>query len=558
MKMATKSNVELLIKKGVITQAQAAKALDEAKRVGVPVEKALERLGIISEIDIAKIVAESVGVPFMDLDDYIIDPEVIKLIPENIAKKYKVVPLFKIGKMLTVAMTEPHDVVAIDEIRAVTRMEEIDPVLSTVDMIQRVIDRYYAVLGNVEELVDVFIKEKPEEKLRMEKDFAATAEEPPIIKLVNLLIVQAIRERASDIHIEPEEEIVRVRYRIDGVLHEVKNLPKYLQSAIASRIKVIAKMDISETRLPQDGRIELKMENKNLDLRVSSFPTVHGENIVLRILDKSSVLLGLAELGFADSELNVYDKLIKKPNGIVLVTGPTGSGKTTTLYATLAAINSIEDNIITIEDPVEYAISLVRQTQINPKAGLTFASGLRSILRQDPDIIMVGEIRDKETAEIAIQASLTGHLVFSTLHTNDSPSALTRLIDMGIEPFLIASSVAGIIAQRLVRLICQKCKEEYIPLEEFTKKMGLAEGTKFYRGKGCTKCKNSGFSGRIGIYELLIMDSKIKDMVTAKMSASDIKKKAIELGMRTLFQDGIEKAKKGLTTIEEVLRVTEE
>jgi type IV pilus assembly protein PilB len=556
--MALKSNIDLLIKKNILTKEQVSKAQDEAKRLGVSIEKALERIGVISEIDMARIVAESIGVAFMDLDDYLIDPEVIKFMPEAVAKKHKAVPLFKIGKALTVAMVNPQDIVAIDEIRIVTKMDEVDPVLSTEDMIQRVIDRYYAVLGSVEDIVDVFIKEKPEEQARMAKDFTATAEEPPIIKLVNLLVVQAVRERASDIHIEPEEEKVRVRYRIDGVLHEVKELPKYLQSAIVSRIKVIAKMDIAETRAPQDGRIELKMENKNLDLRVSSFPTVHGENVVLRILDKSTALVGLHELGFANKDLENFNTLIKKPNGIILVTGPTGSGKTTTLYATLAAINSVEKNIITVEDPVEYAIPLVRQTQVNPKAGLTFAGALRSILRQDPDIIMVGEIRDKETAEIAIQASLTGHLVFSTLHTNDAPSALTRLIDMGIEPFLIASSVIGVLAQRLVRVICDKCKEEYSPSVELLKELGLPEATKFYRGKGCTKCKNTGFLGRIGIYELVLLNSEIKDMITAKSSAADIKKKALSLGMRTLFQDGIEKTKNGVTTIEEVLRVTEE
>jgi len=556
--MALKPNIDLLVKKGILSKEQVSKAEDEAKRSGVSIEKALERIGIITENDMARIVAESIGVAFMDLDDYLIDPEVIKFMPEAVAKKYKAIPLFKIGKALTVAMVNPQDIVAIDEIRKVSKMDEIDPVLSTEDMIQRVIDRYYAVLGSVEDIVDVFIKEKPEEKARMAKDFVATAEEPPIIKLVNLLIVQAIRERASDIHIEPEEEKVRVRYRIDGILHEVKELPKYLQSAIVSRIKVVANMDIAETRAPQDGRIELKMENKNLDLRVSSFPTVYGENVVMRILDKTSVLLGLHQLGFSKKDLENFNKLIQKPNGIILVTGPTGSGKTTTLYATLAAINSIEKNIITVEDPVEYSIPLIRQTQINPKAGLTFASGLRSILRQDPDIIMVGEIRDKETAEIAIQASLTGHLVFSTLHTNDAPSALTRLVDMGIEPFLISSSVAGILAQRLVRVICDKCKEEYIPSAELLKEFGLPEATKFYKGRGCTKCKNTGFVGRIGIYELILLDSKIKDMITAKASAAEIKKAAINVGMSTLFQDGLEKVKNGLTTIEEVLRVTEE
>jgi type II secretory ATPase GspE/PulE/Tfp pilus assembly ATPase PilB-like protein len=320
----------------------------------------------------------------------------------------------------------------------------------------------------------------------------------------------------------------------------------------------MAKMDIAETRNPQDGKIQVKMESRDLDLRISTFPTLHGENIVIRILDKSSVLLGLPELGFSPQDLKVFDKLIRRPNGIILVTGPTGSGKTTTLYAALAAVNSEEKNIITIEDPVEYEIPLIRQTQVNPKAGLTFANGLRSILRQDPDIIMVGEIRDRETAEIAIQASLTGHLVFSTLHTNDAASSLTRLIDMGVEPFLIASSVIGILAQRLVRVICPKCKEKYTPAAEMLNSLGIKERYDFFRGKGCSHCKGSGFSGRVGIFELLVMNEEIKNMVTVRSPANEIRKLAISAGMRTLFDDGLEKVKGGVTTAEELSRVTEE
>jgi len=425
-------------------------------------------------------------------------------------------------------------------------------------MIQKVIDQYYGAIGSAEELVRGLTKEKMEERLKGTKGLAEIAEDAPIVKLVSLIIMQAVKDKASDVHIEPAEDKVLVRYRIDGILHEVQQIPKHLQSALASRVKVMARMDIAETRNPQDGRIQLKMENKDLDLRVSSFPTINGENLVLRILDKSSVLMGLAELGFAGKDLKNFDKLIRRPNGIILVTGPTGSGKTTTLYAALSTINSIEKNIITIEDPVEYEIPLIRQTQVNPKAGLTFANGLRSILRQDPDIIMVGEIRDKETAEIAIQASLTGHLVFSTLHTNDAPGALTRLIDMGIEPFLIASSITGILAQRLVRVICPKCKEKYTPSDEVIHDLGLKEKVELYRGKGCMHCKETGFSGRVGIFELLLMNETIKNMVTAKASSGDIKKNALASGMTTLYEDGIEKIKNGVTTAEEMLRVTEE
>ena len=550
--------IDLLVKKGILDNNQVSLAMEESKKTGMPIEKALEKMGFISETEIVQALADSLGIPFMDLSDYLIDSEVIKLVPETIAKKHKAVPLFKIGDSLTVAMVDPQDVSAIDEIRKKSKMDAIEPVLSTPDMIQRVIDQYYGAIGNAEELVKGLTKEKLEEKAKGRKGLAGLTEETSIIKLVNLIIMQAVKDRASDIHIEPEEDKVRIRYRIDGILHEVQNIPKHLQSALASRIKVMAEMDIAEMRKPQDGRIQLKMESKNLDLRVSSFPTIQGENLVLRILDKSSVLLGLAELGFSDKDLKNFDKVIRQPNGIILVTGPTGSGKTTTLYAALSTINSMEKNIITIEDPVEYEIPLIRQTQVNPKAGLTFANGLRSILRQDPDIVMVGEIRDKETAEIAIRASLTGHLVFSTLHTNDAASALTRLLNMGIEPFLVSSSVVAILAQRLVRMICPKCKEKYIPSQEVLKDLKLTPKVGFYRGKGCMKCKNTGFVGRIGIYELLVINEEIKNMITAKKSANDIKKMAISLGMSTLFDDGLGKLKSGTTTVEEMLRVVEE
>lgn len=556
--MVVKYNIDLLLKKGIVSEDQLIKAREESSRTGLPLEKALERLGFISEVDISKAVADSLGIPFIDLSDYLIDAEVVKLIPESTAKKYMVVPLFKIGDSLTIAMADPRDIAAIDEIRLKSKMNAIDPVLSTQEMIQKVIDQYYGAIGTAEEIVKGLTEEKLDEKLKGKKNLAEIAEEAPVIKLVNLIIIQAVKDKASDIHIEPGETNVLIRYRIDGILHKIQEMPKYLQSALSSRVKVMAKMDIAENRNPQDGRIQLKIEGKDLDLRVSSFPTVNGENLVLRILDKSSVLLGLSELGFSANDLKNFEKLIHRPNGIILVTGPTGSGKTTTLYSAISVINSTEKNIITIEDPVEYEIPLIRQTQVNPKAGLTFANGLRSILRQDPDIIMVGEIRDKETAEIAIQASLTGHLVFSTLHTNDAASALTRLIDMGIEPFLIASSVIGILAQRLVRMICPKCKEKYVASSEILKDLGIHESLELYRGKGCMNCKNSGFSGRIGIFEFIVVNDEIKNLVAAKASAAEIKRRAINHGMRTLYDDGIEKVKKGITTAEEVLRVTVE
>ena len=454
-------------------------------------------------------------------------------------------------------MVDPQDINAIDDIRAKIKIDSIDTVLVSDSGLQKALDSYYGVLGTVEEVVKDIDKAKLDLKTKAgTKGVSEVAGEPPVIKLVNLLVTQARKDKASDIHVEPDEDTLRIRYRIDGILHEVNTIPKHLQSAVISRIKILAKMDIAEQRKPQDGRIKLKQENKEIDIRVSSFPTVHGENIVMRLLDKETAFLGLSELGLSKDDLKKFDKLIRYPNGIILVTGPTGSGKTTTLYAALANINSMEKNIITIEDPIEYELPLIRQTQVNPKAGLTFANGLRSILRQDPDVVMVGEIRDKETADIAIQASLTGHLVFSTLHTNDAPSALTRLIDMGVEPFLVSSSIIGVLGQRLVRVICTNCKEKHTPTQEELEDLGLKEKSVFYKGKGCDKCHNLGYAGRAGIFELLFLDEETKKMIGAKASADEIRKKAISKGMTTLFNDGIAKAKAGITTLEEVLRAT--
>lgn len=555
------TTVDILLAKGLISQEQVEKAKEEMKKTGLPIEKTLEKLGYITEEDIVNTIAESMRVLYIDLKDYLIDAEAIKNVPEDLARKHKIIPLFKIGDILTVAMANPRDIMALDEIRMRSKIPIIEPVLSTEKDIHNAIDQYYGVAGNLEDVIKAIDKTRiPMITMDAQspKVLTRAAEEAPVVKLVNLIVMQSIKDKASDIHIEPEENLVRVRFRIDGILHEVLIIPKNLQSVIASRIKILAKMDIAETRKPQDGRIGLKMENRALDLRVSTFPTIHGENIVLRILDKSSVILGLVDLGFSEKDLKDFDKLIRMSYGIILVTGPTGSGKTTTLYSALSTINSLEKNIITVEDPVEYELPLVRQTQVNVKAGLTFAAGLRSILRQDPDVVMIGEIRDRETADIAIQASLTGHLVFSTLHTNDAASAVTRLIDMGVEPFLISSSVIGILAQRLVRVICQKCKEKYTPGSEVLKDLGLKEGTGFYKGKGCDACKNTGYAGRIGIFEFLRLSDDIKKLIVAKTSSEEIKKTALREGMRALHDDGLDKVRKGITTIEEVLRVTKE
>ena len=547
--------VDLLLEQGLITQEAVDKAREEMKRTGLNLEEALEKLGFITEEDIANVRASSLGVPYIDLTDYIIDADLIKLVPETLAKRYKVVPLFKIANTLTVAMVNPQDIMVLDQIRKISKMDAVEPVLATTTGIQKIIDSYYGVAGSVQEIMESMDKEKLSKV--EQRSLQEIAEETPIIKLVNIMIMQAVKDRASDIHVEPEEDILRIRYRIDGILYEVNSLPKKLHSAVVSRIKVLANMNIAESRKPQDGRARLKLENKDLEIRFSTFPTVNGENVVMRLLDKSSVLLGLKELGFSQKTLEAFDRLIYRPNGIILVTGPTGCGKTTTLYSALSTINTMEKNIITIEDPVEYQLPLIRQTQVNPKAGITFANGLRNILRQDPDIIMVGEIRDKETADIAIQAALTGHLVFSTLHTNDAASALTRLTDMGVEPFLVSSSVIGIVAQRLTRIICYKCKERYSPKDTVLADlgMGMDQEIEFYRGKGCNECKDTGFLGRIGIFELLIINEEIRKMVNEKNPAGQINKKAIELGMQSLKEDGFSKIKKGLTTPDEVLRV---
>ena len=547
--------IDLLLKEGLVTQEKLEKAREDSKRTGLNIEMSLEKLGVITAEDIAKVRARTLGLPYMDLSDYAVDPEITKLIPENIVKKYMAVPLFKIGKAITVGMVDPQDIVALDQLRKISHMDIVEPVLVSENGIQRILDNFYRASGSIEEIIQSIDKDAIIEV--EEKGLMDAPEGAPIIKLVNMVMTQAVKDRASDIHIEPEEGSVRVRCRIDGILHESFTLPKNLQNAIISRIKILSKLDIAESRKPQDGRIELKVEKKDLDIRVSTFPTVHGENVVMRILDKSSVLFGLKDIGFLEEDLNSFNKLIRRPNGIFLVTGPTGSGKTSTLYAALITISTLEKNIITIEDPVEYQLPLIRQTQVNPKAGITFANGLRNILRQDPDIIMVGEIRDKETADVAIQAALTGHLVFATLHTNDAPSALTRLTDMGIEPFLISSSVIGIVAQRLVRLICEKCKEKYSVSAEMLKDLGLEGGKDFYRGKGCNRCKGTGFMGRTGIFELLVVQEKVRKMIESKSSADVIKKEAIASGMKTLRQDGLIKAQKGLTTPDEVLRVTE-
>ena len=557
-----KSLGESLVEDGIITAEQLKKAQEEEKRKGERLVKALVRLNFVAEEDLVMFLSNKLNVPRVELNNYLIDQKIIDLVPENLARKYELVPVLKIGNRLTCAMVDPWNVFALDEVRSKTGLV-IEPAVSTEGEIKKALNEYYGAKGSMEDLIRTIDEGKLGIKGGKEPDvkkLQGIVEEPVVIKLVNMIIIKAIQARASDIHIEPEEDSLKMRLRVDGMLHEIGSPPKHLQSAIISRIKIMADLDIAERRIPQDGRFTIKTESKHIDMRVSCVPTIYGENVVLRLLDASSAVLGLEELGFSKDVMAKWDKLIHRPHGIILVTGPTGSGKTTTLYASLNKINTVEKNIITVEDPVEYKLPGIRQIQINTKVDLTFASGLRSILRQDPNIIMVGEMRDHETAEIAIQAALTGHLVFSTLHTNDAPGAMTRMIDMGIEPFLVSSSVIGVVAQRLVRKICPDCREAYTPSKEELKDVGMdmAQKTVFYRSKGCPKCMETGYRGRIAIYELMMPDDKIHNAIIAKSSADEIRKMAFASGMISLKLDGIEKIRQGLTTIEEVLRVTED
>ncbi|MDD4909639.1 MAG: type II secretion system ATPase GspE [Candidatus Omnitrophica bacterium] len=560
MQKQRKSLGESLVDEGVITAEQLNKAKEEEKRSGQRLRKALVKLGIIAEEDLVAFLGTRLGLPRVELDNYLIDQKVIDLVPEESARKYELIPVLKIGNRLTCAMVDPWNVFALDDLRMKTGLI-IEPAVATTDEIKKALSRYYGARGGIEEIIKAIDAEGVGIDIDKSDDIKKIEEivaEPVIIKLVNLIIMKAVSARASDIHIEPEKETLRLRFRIDGMLQEEASPPKHLQSTIISRIKIMARLDIAERRAAQDGRFSVKIEGRDIDIRVSCVPTIYGENIVLRILDVSNALLGLDQLGFSKDILGRYHKLIIRPHGIILVTGPTGSGKTTTLYASLNEINKVEKNIITIEDPVEYKLEGVRQIQVNPNVEMTFAGGLRSILRQDPDIIMVGEIRDFETAEIAVHAALTGHLVFSTLHTNDAAGAVTRMLDMRVEPYLLSSSVIGVLAQRLVRTICKDCKEEYAPTEAELKGIGILKEVKLYRGKGCDRCRNSGYKGRIGIFELMPFDDNIRNLVTAKAALEEIRKQAVASGMVTLTQDGIDKVKQGLTTTEEVLRVTRE
>ncbi len=527
---------ELFLEKGLISSSQWEEVRAEQQKTGESIFRIIPRLGFITQENMVEFIVENSGVVRIDLNHHIINPAIIELVPEEIAHKHLVIPVLKIGNTLTCAMVDVFNIYVQDELAAKTGLT-IDPAIATENEIKLAIDEFYTVKGDVDDVIKTLDDNKITQKDSEEVDIVRLADmgqDAPVVKFVNLMIAQAVGEGASDIHIEPEENTLAIRTRVDGILRKQPAPPKQFQAAIISRIKILAKLDIAETRKPQDGRIQLKLDNKRIDIRVSCLPTVYGENIVMRLLDTSNILIGLEEIGFEKELLEKFKGLLHRPNGILLVTGPTGSGKTTTLYSSLSLINDQSKSIVTIEDPVEYRLPGIRQTQVNTKVDLTFAAGLRSILRQDPNVIMVGEIRDVETAQIAIQAALSGHLVLATLHTNNAAGAITRLLDIGVEPFLLSSSIVGVLAQRLVRLKCKHCN-----------------------GKGCKSCVQ-GYKGRTSIFELLVFNEKIRELVLRKASADEIHRVAVSTGMLSLRDDGMAKVSQGLTTQEEVFRVTQQ
>ena len=564
---------EILVKEKLLSSDQLKQALDHQKKNGGRLGQAIVKLGFISDEEITGVLSRQYGVPAINLSYYEVDPGVIKLVPQETAARYQVVPLSRVGSTLTIAMADPTNVFAMDDIKFMTGLK-VEPVVASENAIQEAIEKFYGGSAKAEQDMekvmaelgegadDVEVAEEEAETSTSELEHAA--EEAPVIKLVNLILSESLNRGASDIHIEPYEKEYRVRFRVDGVLHNIMTPPLKMRDAITSRIKIMAKLDISEKRLPQDGRIMLKLtkdgKKKELDFRVSVLPTLFGEKIVMRLLDKENLRLDMTKLGFEPESLVKFERNILKPFGMVLVTGPTGSGKTNTLYSSVARLNTPDTNIMTAEDPVEFQLPGINQVQMKEQIGLNFAAALRSFLRQDPNIILVGEIRDFETAEIAVKASLTGHLVLSTLHTNDAPGTVSRLMNMGIEPFLVATSVLLICAQRLVRRICAECKEEvHLPPQALIDVGYTPDETKtvkVYKGKGCERCNGSGYKGRAGLYEVMEITDELRELILVGASALELKKKAVETGMITLRRSGLIKIAAGMTTIEEVIRET--
>jgi type IV pilus assembly protein PilB len=563
MAKQTKDWTDILVKRGIV----GADQIVEARGMSGSLEESLARLGYAEIEDITKAKAEQNGLDYIDLREIEIPPQVVELVPESLARENVVMPLAQEGGAIKVIMHDPMDFETLDKLRFVLN-REISIALAPRDAIVEAINRYYGSATTESESVDSMLQEFTDTAIDYADDVMSGKgvggseedDSAPVIRLVNLLLEKAVQMRASDIHIEPFADRIRIRYRIDGVCQEIENPPRRLLGPIISRLKIMGSIDIAEKRRPQDGRIKVHVAGKDIDLRVSVLPTNHGQSIVMRILDRDNIKVSLRDLGFGEEDFKRYQNLIKRPNGILLVTGPTGSGKTTTLYASLNELNRPDVKIITAEDPVEYYLPGINQCEVKARIGMTFARIIRAMLRQNPNILLVGEIRDEETANTAIQASLTGHLVFSTLHTNDAPSALTRLVDIGVQPFLVASSIIGIMGQRLVRKVCPKCKAKYEPPAHLLQSLGIrpeiAAKANFQRGKGCSNCNKTGYRGRLAIYELMMMSGQIREMTFKGESTQAVRKVARKQGMRTLFEDGMIKALKGITTIDEVLRIT--
>ncbi len=555
VKRKAKQLGQILIEQGLLTPDQLQQALEEHRQTPKSLGRVLIDLGLIKETDLVRALAEQVGLEFVDLAEFSIDPGATTLLPEALARRYRAIPIGERDGKLLVAMSDPANVYALDDIRTITG-RDVQPVVATAADVEQAIQKYSGMDGQVEALSAAAADQADDTAVEIE----AAVEEAPIVKLVQAIMTQAVGDRASDVHIEPMEKDVRVRFRVDGVLHEVMHSPKNIQGGLISRLKVMAEMNIAEKRIPQDGRISMRVGGKQLDLRVATLPTVYGEKVVIRVLDKSNALLRLEDLGFMEDAYQRFEESFRKPYGALLVTGPTGSGKSTSMYATLNILNEEDKNIITVEDPVEYRLAGVNQIQVNPKAGLTFASALRSILRADPDIVLIGEIRDKETATIAIEAALTGHLVLSSLHTNDSASAISRLVEMDVETFLVASAIDCVVAQRLARKLCVRCREGYVPEEAQLQSAGYPEWLwgeipELFRPAGCSACSHTGYRGRIGLYEVMQMTEEIERLTIERASADQIKAVSVQQGMMTLRDDGLEKTRLGLTSIEEIARV---
>jgi type IV pilus assembly protein PilB len=557
VKRKSKQLGQILIELGFITPEQLESALEEHRKTPKSLGRVLIDLGMIKEADLVRALAEQVGLEFVDLNEFPIDATATVLLPEALSRRYRAIPIGERDGRLLVAMSDPANVYALDDIRTITG-REVQPVVATANDVEQAIQKFAGMDSQVEAMASIAAEaadgDTPE-------NLEEALEDAPIVKLVNAIMTQAVGDRASDVHLEPAEHNVRIRFRVDGVLHEpMPPAPKNIQGGLISRLKVMADLNIAEKRVPQDGRISMKVGGRALDLRLATLPTVFGEKVVIRILDKSNALLALEDLGFLEDSYKRFSESFKKPYGALLVTGPTGSGKSTTMYSTLNILNEEAKNIITVEDPVEYRLAGVNQIQVNPKAGLTFASALRSILRADPDIVLIGEIRDRETAVIAIEAALTGHLVLSSLHTNDAPSAITRLVEMDVETFLVASAIDAVVAQRLARKLCERCRVVYRPEPAELQAAGYPdwlwpEIPELFKAQGCAACANTGYRGRIGLYEVMQMSEEIERLTVERSSADAIRAVAVQQGMMTLRDDGLEKARVGITTLDEVARV---